>query len=569
MESVKAATVNRSIGRAFGSRAAIAACCTSLFLLAAAGATAATLYKWTDKNGEVHYTDRPPAEGDAASVEQKDIESDTNVMESAGAEGAAGEAAEGEGAGGDGVVAGGGDGAGAGGQGGAAGAGAGGGGGGGAAGAGGGDGAAGGEGAADAGAKGEAKDGGAEAADAASNAEATAAAATGDGGAEGGQGGDGAAAGGAAGAAGGANAGGAPPDGVNAGAGGAGDVGGVNAGDAPPPPPPPKPAPPPPVEPKAPPPPPPPPPPPLPKPPAPGAPPPQGGAYPPSAVEAQADFMTRCSGAGVIACVGFDSAADLGDRIVKAGDGVVRGVLDQGTKFSGQGSLRFELPPFLGANMAGGWQYIFSQAPGKRIGAGKSLYVQFRQRFDKAMVNTNFSGGGWKQIILHQYPSSCAALEITTNNLYYRKFPFIYTNCGGRDIAVPAPPYDYLLQQGAADGSGYNCHYTKDKNTPTSCSYYQPDNWMTFYYEIKVGDWGKPNSTINAWVSYEGGPLLQFVRRPDYILNFNSKPDTDGFDTVLLTPYITGKDPKVDHPVAYTWYDELVISEKPIAAPKF
>jgi hypothetical protein len=42
----------------------------SLFALAFA-ATAQSTYRWTDKEGKVHYTDRPPAPNEASKVEKK------------------------------------------------------------------------------------------------------------------------------------------------------------------------------------------------------------------------------------------------------------------------------------------------------------------------------------------------------------------------------------------------------------------------------------------------------------------------------------------------------------------
>jgi glutaredoxin len=44
----------------------------ALFLLALAGTVLAqSTYRWVDKEGKVHYTDHPPAAGEAAKVEQK------------------------------------------------------------------------------------------------------------------------------------------------------------------------------------------------------------------------------------------------------------------------------------------------------------------------------------------------------------------------------------------------------------------------------------------------------------------------------------------------------------------
>jgi len=35
-----------------------------------------------------------------------------------------------------------------------------------------------------------------------------------------------------------------------------------------------------------------------------------------------------------------------------------------------------------------------------------------------------------------------------------------------------------------------------------------------------------------------------------------------------LLAYMTNKDPKISHPTAYTWYDELIVSKNPIARPE-
>src|SRR2546428_10516091 len=44
-----------------------------------------------------------------------------------------------------------------------------------------------------------------------------------------------------------------------------------------------------------------------------------------------------------------------------------------------------------------------------------------------------------------------------------------------------------------------------------------------------------------------------------------SGSDGNGFGQFLLSPYHTNKDPNQDHPVGYTWYDDVIISTQPIA----
>ena len=95
---------------------------------------------------------------------------------------------------------------------------------------------------------------------------------------------------------------------------------------------------------------------------------------------------------------------------------------------------------------------------------------------------------------------------------------------------------------------------------------YRANEWMTFYYEVRLGNWGSNTSHIKAWVAYEGEPLRQFIDLPNTQLLYNYSP-SDGYDAVDLLTYMTGKSGSQSHPTAYSWYDELIISTQPIAGP--
>lgn len=268
------------------------------------------------------------------------------------------------------------------------------------------------------------------------------------------------------------------------------------------------------------------------------------------------DFQRRCSATGVLYCKGFDSSADLAE-LTPAWDGVIRGSIDTGTKASGAGSLRFEIPPYSAANTSGSWL----GGLGQNFGQNSHFYVQFSQRFSPEMLNTRYDGGGgWKQVIFHRYGSSCAAVELTTQNIYYYGFPMMYTNCGSRELTTPISGGDILLEQG-----DYNCHYS-NKNS-TDCAFYRADQWMTFYYDVQIGTWNTNSSTIKAYVSYEGMPMKQFVNQQNFQLRYDDTT-ADSYSRIQLTPYNTGKSSAQNHPTAYTWYDELVVSTSPIAAPQ-
>jgi hypothetical protein len=269
-----------------------------------------------------------------------------------------------------------------------------------------------------------------------------------------------------------------------------------------------------------------------------------------------ADFDRRCHSPGVVKCVGFDSPREIAPGLYNDSQGKLRALVDTDVKASGHGSLRFEIPSHSGQNSSGGW----TAGLGASFGQGQGFYVQYRQRFSAEFLKTKYQDAeGWKQSIFHMGTSTCAAIEITTVDSYHRGYPQMYTNCGGRSFDVDLHNNDFLYETG-----DYNCHRLNPN--PHDCAMYKANQWMTFYYEIKVGSWGKPDSSIKAWVGYEGEPLRQFENGVNYQLDFNSGP-SDTFNAITLTPYNTGKSPAQDHPTAYTWYDELIVSRQPIPAP--
>jgi hypothetical protein len=55
---------------------------------------------------------------------------------------------------------------------------------------------------------------------------------------------------------------------------------------------------------------------------------------------------------------------------------------------------------------------------------------------------------------------------------------------------------------------------------------------------------------------------------PNFV--FNSGPAAgDALESILLGPYMSGANGTKPNPTAHMWFDELIISTQPIAAPKF
>jgi hypothetical protein len=272
------------------------------------------------------------------------------------------------------------------------------------------------------------------------------------------------------------------------------------------------------------------------------------------------NFDTRCHAAGVLVCEGFDSTTDFvrakwpNSGLYPAADEMIRGTMDTSVKASGKSSLRFEIPSHSPANSAGSWR----QNIGRGFGEGSTFYVQFRQRFSKEMLKNNWGETSWKQVIFHNSGATCADVELTTGQYYRDGFPIMYTDCGGRMISTNAGVPPYKLEQG-----DYNCWY--GEYNAKNCFFYPIDQWVTFYYQISIGHWGKPDSSIQAWAALDGQAYRQWIKMPNYLLK-NENPGKD-YDTITLLTYMTGKSLLISQPVAYTWYDELIVSTAPIAAP--
>jgi hypothetical protein len=291
------------------------------------------------------------------------------------------------------------------------------------------------------------------------------------------------------------------------------------------------------------------------------------GAFPrsirPSARIELLDFDTRCHGPGVLVCEGFDGpekfvpARDPASGLYPAWDGVFRGTFDSTIAASGVGSLKFTIPTYSAANSAGYWK----QAMGRNFGEGSTFYVQFRQRFSPEMLSNRWGVDTyWKQVIFHNGPQTCADVELATINNNRAGYPAMYSQCGSDNFYVDLHNGDFLLEQG-----NYNCHYRNINSR--DCFMYPANTWITFYYRVEIGRWGKPDSNIQAWVSIPGQPYKQWIDMKNHKL-LNASPGQD-YDTVTLLVYMTGKDPaKNGGPPAYTWYDELIISSQPIAPPR-
>ena len=302
----------------------------------------------------------------------------------------------------------------------------------------------------------------------------------------------------------------------------------------------------------------------------------------------------------MIKCIGFDDPADF--NIGKGGtsgayqqnSGIfppsgtsdyTRAARDTSVKSSGNSSLKFTIPANSGSDSSGSFFTNFSSDLSVQFGENSEFFIQWRQRFSPEMIATKFAGSaGFKQIIVgsgdspSQWFSSCTSLETVVQNSNQRGFPQMYNSCTGSTSHGPYSPfeekfgtYDFKLQNGRP--SPY-CLYSQSSSSyfaPVgNCFGYVANEWLTFQIQIKTGPRVNDeftNSYVTLWGAREGKASEPIFTWGPYNLSAGSLAENQRFGKVWLLPYQTGKDPSATNPIAYTWYDELVISRSKIADP--
>lgn len=295
-------------------------------------------------------------------------------------------------------------------------------------------------------------------------------------------------------------------------------------------------------------------------------------------MSADSDFADRRSAPGVVFWNAFDNAGDIAGLIDTATDGTTQGTIDStaGNFCSGTGSLRFKLRAGIADKNIGG---AFEAPIGHSFTSGDTIYIQFREKITPEYKTNNL--GYWhssiKHFNCHGVSSTCQGAEytMTTQPITPGTDHFInlYTNCGDGFNTDPVtnvlcsscPNGGPMIQQGTDSTHGYNCDYTNQTagaGDGPGCFFPPSNEWVTYYVKIVLGTYNGNSSTIDAYVARSDGPYKQFQRAAG--IEWAGGDTT--FAQIRMETYMTeiaGPAP-VD---AYVWYDELIISTLPIAAP--
>jgi hypothetical protein len=317
------------------------------------------------------------------------------------------------------------------------------------------------------------------------------------------------------------------------------------------------------------------------------------------------DFDARKSAPGVVRYFDFDAPIPIYDGGAPQNYKIDRGnlttaTLDTAVKASGASSLRFDVPSGPGSsNAAGAFTGNFSADLKTRFGENSEFFVQWRQRFNAAMVDTQITTndgspqGGIKMLGLEagdyvaptlpygirQY-NACEAIGVLVQTYYQTRWPIAYNSCTGSashgpysgfgEVVHDTPGWE-LLQNGIPN---QGCSYSASR---AGCFKWVADEWMTFEVRVKTGprvNGEFQNSEVQLWAARENKPPQLLINwRPGiggYFPLTATDPNTgdeQSFGKVWLLPYMTATNETVAHPLMTTWYDELIISRQAIKFP--
>jgi hypothetical protein len=307
-------------------------------------------------------------------------------------------------------------------------------------------------------------------------------------------------------------------------------------------------------------------------------------------------FAARVATAGVVRHFAFDSPSHLGAGPNGFGYGYNYGwypdngnddhpVIDT-TVFPGTSgsSLKLTMDERRGGGM---WVCNFSDDLKTRFNAGDEFFVQWKQRFNKAMIGPNADlYGSWKQCLISSgdvdytvagVANSCRCIEVCLTSYEFAKglgdahddrFPVAYhrcPDCGGTVNLTEPHPQQFLLLQNkrAAPYCGYNNVMGSGAGIAApggNCFVYVADEWQTFQIGItcgaRVGE-ALPGSRIRVWAQREGRASELLM---DHALTLTFPSKDPGYGKF----WFTARNPYKRNTTMVTWLAELIISRQRI-----
>lgn len=258
------------------------------------------------------------------------------------------------------------------------------------------------------------------------------------------------------------------------------------------------------------------------------------------------------------------------------------------------GSLKFTVKGRSSANTSGLWYANFSSDLKTRLGENSEFWVQWKERKNAAMVNevvTQRDGStiGIKTLIVGHQDGPGAGTTGTNVAASSEDMKIVITSFGSNkaDLRFPTA-YRYSPVNGMTAGfmaeqrgqfwfqPGYGgmpgaCKYPGPYAAP-NCFQWAPDVWETYTLRVKLGPY---NDKLYRRPVFEDSELQLYVARPGQprTLIIDWRPGTPKYvplqaranwqyGKLWFGPYMTNKDPKLDHADMILWIADVIVSRE-------
>lgn len=275
-------------------------------------------------------------------------------------------------------------------------------------------------------------------------------------------------------------------------------------------------------------------------------------------------------------------------------------LFDDQVKTSGSGALKFIVPTRSGAADAGYCQINFTPDNSVQFGEGDTFFVQFRVRMSCTLLFTDCdpASPGYKRHrrTFRATGNGTTAFKVSIINAGdHRDLQYPVNSCTEQHLVLGAGPagiiagyhscgwYDghqvfigrlngselWDKQPKKGDRSTGHCLDRSEDKALLECVVWPADEWVTITQQVTIGKWVTTlddpmrSSNVRIWMQRRGEKPVLVI---DYDRNLRApeKPFMK-YGKIWLLPYMTNKDPLEDHPEAYMWFAELIVSRTPIA----
>jgi hypothetical protein len=311
-----------------------------------------------------------------------------------------------------------------------------------------------------------------------------------------------------------------------------------------------------------------------------------------STSSADQNFQQRCAAAGVLNCQSFDTITAATQANTASFTDGFKGQApasntnrDTSVFLSGGASQRYTWPQNDNTdNCCQDFIGFFGQgANNVKFGQNSDFYVQFAFRADATWTTRGWeSDGSWPKLFnIHNEPAgTCDDTSLVGVNFRTYNVLQVFTTCGGINLTTCSDGVAWATgcngeiysQQGWTEPSpftGYQCGYNSGSWNGPNCFNFVANTWYTLYFHVHVGTWGSNNSLMEGWIAPYGQQMKRWLTSHNLALRNGS--NTPGFNSIALTQFMTahstGNGGSGINPGTNVWFDELIISSQPIAAP--